>query len=141
MKHSSGYDEVQSYFGGHARLLRFKSVCDHRGRLLPFNFEVLPFLPQRIFWVSHVPAGSSRGEHAHQYGSQMMFCLSGEVDILMRTEAEEAEVCLAENSLGLLIGAGVWAKQTYKAEQATLLVLASERYNPASYMVRPRALP
>lgn len=130
--------ENQSYLGGLARLLRFADFCDQRGKLLPLDFKMLPFVPQRVFYVSRVPAGTVRGMHAHHRGSQLLFCVLGRIELLMRVGDEEATVCLTDDSSGLLIGPGVWAQQTYQTENAVLMVLASEPYDPTSYIAEPR---
>lgn len=127
------YSEARTYFGARARLLRFRDFADSRGKLAPLPFDGLPFVPQRSFFVTHVPAGTVRGRHGHRTGNQLLFCLCGRIEVSMRAGGEEAKVNLADDSCGLLIGPGIWAQQTYLTEHAVLLVLASDIYDPASY--------
>lgn len=101
--------------------------------MLPLEFDSLPFLPCRFFTVAGVPAGTQRGGHGHRFGAQLLVCLQGRIDILMRCGNENAETVLERAGPGLLLGSGIWCRQTYVSADAVLLVLASHPYDPASY--------
>src|SRR3546814_3738939 len=94
-----------------------------------------PVTPRRAFTVHGVPAGTSRGGHAHARGQQLLVCLSGEVIVELRFRGEIEQVRLARPNNALLVDAGVWARQTY-LDDAVLLVLASEPYDADSYQDR-----
>lgn len=132
--HRSLQATIETYFGGRACLLALPAKVEERGTLLPLEFDALPFTPRRCFSVGNVLPGTARGRHAHRTASQFLVCLSGRIRILMRADGEDVEIDLADNSSGLLIGPGIWAQQTYMTENAVLLVLASEAYDPASYV-------
>ena len=123
-----------SWFGGRARLVDLPIHSDERGNLLPLDFDRLPFMPRRVFTVTGVPAGSIRGEHGHRSGEQLLICLQGKIDLLLRKGDEDATTALNPAGPGLLLGAGVWCRQTYLVSNSVLLVLASEPYDPESYM-------
>lgn len=126
--------EAERYLGGRATLWRFPVFRDQRGCLCPHPFHHMPFMPQRSFVVSQVPAGTVRGGHAHRTARQLLFCVAGRIDVLMRAGGEEAGVVLADGACGLLLEAGVWAQQTYAAEHSVLLVYASEPFDPGGYV-------
>lgn len=107
---------------------------DIRGSLLPIEFHQLPFTPKRIFTVAGMTAGTVRGGHSHRWGQQLLICLRGQIDLLLRHDGRETNLSLMPDEQGLLIGSGVWHSQTYVAEDSVLLVLASEPYNPESYV-------
>jgi hypothetical protein len=46
-------------------------------------------------------------------------------------------VGLVRATLGLYLGPGVWSEQTYEVAGAQLCVLASEPFDPASYVLAP----
>lgn len=123
-----------SWFGGRARLVDLPIHSDERGNLLPLDFDRLPFMPRRVFTVTGVPAGSIRGEHGHRSGEQLLICLQGKIDLLLRKGDEDATTALTPAGPGLLLGAGVWCRQTYLVSNSVLLVLASEPYDPESYI-------
>lgn len=122
------------YFGGRARLIPCASHADSRGVLLPFYFDQMPFQPCRSFAMANVPAGAVRGGHAHRSGMQMLVCLQGRIEILMRHQDEAATFVLQPASFSLAFGPGVWCQQTYLVEGSVLLVFASEPYDPESYL-------
>lgn len=122
------------FFGGRARRVACSAHVDERGRLQPFYFDQLPFLPCRVFAVADVPAGTARGGHAHRSGLQLLFCLQGCIEILLRWRQEEVMLVLEPGSPGLLFGPGVWCRQTYRVAGSVLLAFASEPHDPASYV-------
>lgn len=101
--------------------------------LLPLDFLSLPFQPCRLFTVSNVPAGVHRGGHGHHVGAQLLICLEGRIDLWMRQATEQARTALVPGGPGLLLGPGIWCRQTYATAGSVLLVLASDPYDPASY--------
>ena len=122
-----------AWFGGAARLVPCHVHVDQRGALLPLEFDQLPFRPRRVFTVAGVPAGTVRGGHGHRAGQQLLFCLQGRIEALLRWRNEQARSVLVQGGPGLLIGLGVWCRQTYLDEGSVLLVLASEPYDPRAY--------
>lgn len=125
----------RQFFAGKAELIQLSVVSDDRGALLPIDFSKLPFQPCRIFVTHDVPAGTTRGGHAHKRGSQLLVRLTGRLKISMRYNGH-MDICFLERAgLGLLIGPGVWSEQTYLEPATTLLVLASTPYDPKSYLV------
>jgi hypothetical protein len=123
------------FLGGRAQLIELSVKSDKRGDLLPIPFDQLPFVPRRVFAVSDVPVGTRRGGHAHRSGVQLLICLQGRVEVLLRVSAAVTErLVLQADGTGLLFEAGVWCQQTYLDANTVLLALASEPYNPASYV-------
>lgn len=127
-------NEPAAILGGQVRFLRVPVVSDPRGSLMPLDFSRLPFVPCRFFVVTGVPAGTVRGGHALTRGWQLLVCLSGQIDVRVRRPGEEQVVTLTAGSGGLLIASMVWAEQTYREPGSTLLVLASEPYDPSTYV-------
>jgi oxalate decarboxylase/phosphoglucose isomerase-like protein (cupin superfamily) len=118
-------------------IVRLERRADARGTLIPIEFSSLPFAPRRIFAVTDVPAGTTRGQHAHRRASQVLICLSGHVRVELRRGGKRTIVDLENASTGLLILPGTWASQTYVLPQTTLLVLANEPYDPDDYLNEP----
>jgi hypothetical protein len=123
----------QKWFNGLAFLVDIPHHIDGRGMLTPFDFEGLPFRPQRIFTVSNVPVGTVRGKHGHLEGTQLLFCIQGEIQLLLRYKDQEVAICLKPCTSGLLFKSGIWCQQTYSAPDSVMLAFADSPYNPASY--------
>lgn len=131
----SSYKRV--FYEDKVELVQLSERLDERGVLLPIDFSTLPFQPRRVFITHDVPAGTTRGGHAHKEESQLLIRLTGQLQVAMRYNSQ-LEVCLLERSdVGLLIGPGVWSEQTYLEPGTTLLVLANTPYDPASYLRDP----
>lgn len=130
-------EHPREFFGGQARLVACPGHADARGILTPFAFDQLPFVPCRAFTVSDTPAGGVRGGHGHRAGMQLLVCLHGRIEVLMRHQGEEAALTLESAAHGLLVGPNVWCQQRYVTAGSVLLVFASEPYDPASYIREP----
>ncbi|MFI4936014.1 MAG: sugar 3,4-ketoisomerase [Caulobacterales bacterium] len=122
------------FFAGRARLIACPVITDARGSLTALPFEDMPFVPCRVFAVSGAAVGTRRGGHAHRSGEQFLVCLAGRIEVLLRLEGKAERVTLEAGGPGLLIGPGVWSRQTYLEAGAVLLALASEPYDPTSYV-------
>ena len=98
--------ENAEWFDGAARLVRNPARTDPRGTLTPFYFDRLPFSPRRCFTVTGVPSGTARGGHAHRTGMQLLVCLHGRIDVLMRYRGTETTVVLDAPDRGVVFGCG-----------------------------------
>ena len=108
---------------------------DARGNLLVGQApDQLPFVPVRFFVVSGVPVDSTRGTHAHRSCEQVLICLAGRVDVTSNDGTTLAEYTLEPSSHALHIPPLVWGSQTYRTDDAILLVLASQQYDAAEYI-------
>lgn len=124
---------MDTTFTSKVRLIQLKRHNDERGSLLPVEFEDLPFIPKRMFTITGMSAGTVRGEHGHHTGQQLLICLHGSIDIILRKDKDETHLTLIPDGPGLLIDSGIWCKQTYMTDKTVLLVLASEPYRADSY--------
>lgn len=110
-------------------------VGDLRGNLSFAEFEKeLPFLVKRCFWIFAVPSGDVRGEHAHKHCHQFLICIAGSVTVLLDDGNARAEILLDSPSRGLHIRPGVWGTQYRYSDDAVLMVLASDLYDPDDYI-------
>ena len=116
-------------------LYRLPQVDDLRGNLSFGEVgEQVPFAVKRYFVVYGVPSKNIRGEHAHRALHQFLICVHGRCHVVADDGVNRQEFVLDRPSLGLHIPPMVWASQYKYSEDAVLLVLASESYDPASYI-------
>lgn len=117
-----------------AEWIKMPQIREARGNLVEIDFSALPFLPRRIFYVSNVPAGTVRGEHAHREGQQIIFCLSGAIEVELRSGNTREFVVCTDNGMGLLIHPGTWSNQSYVKENSLILVVCSHAFTENSYV-------
>ncbi len=116
-------------------LVKFKEVRDKYGHLTPIEGKVdIPFEIKRVYYISKVEQGVTRGFHSHRKLHQVLICLNGSVKIRLKNPDSEEVVELNEPSLGLYIGPYIWREMFDFTEGSVLLVLASEYYDEDDYI-------
>ncbi|MBK8506873.1 MAG: WxcM-like domain-containing protein [Saprospiraceae bacterium] len=103
-------------------------VCEPRGSLVEIEFDMLPFTPRRVFYISNVPIGMERGGHSHIHGKQILFCISGRVMVEVVVGANRQEFICEPNGKGLFIDEGIWARQNYLEKDSTIMVVCSHQF-------------
>tara|TARA_B110000503_G_scaffold24161_1_gene38011 strand:- start:8937 stop:9326 length:390 start_codon:yes stop_codon:yes gene_type:complete len=124
----------QSYFDGRVTVLHFKGVEDSRGVLVPVDFAALNFSPIRSFLVN-CKHGARRGGHAHRTGTQLMLCVSGEIQVDFSLNSEEGSVVLGRDANALMLCAPVWSSQIYLGDSPSLIVFSDFSFNPSDYII------
>ena len=110
-----------------------ENFSDNRGDLRPLDFDRLPFLPKRLFIVSNVPKGETRGCHAHFKTRQFLICLEGEIEVILDDGKTKSSITLTPAE-GVYVPELVWDSQIFKTDNDILLVLASTHYNKSDYI-------
>ncbi len=116
-------------------LHRLVRADDLRGSLV--SGEVgshIPFEPRRFFSVMRVPSKDVRGAHAHRLCEQFLVCQAGSVAVVVDDGRVREEVILEDPQLGLYVPPLVWSVQYRYTQDAILLVLASDPYEPHDYI-------
>ena len=116
-------------------LHRLPQVHDLRGDL-SFG-EVanqIPFEIRRYFLVYGVASKEIRGEHAHRSLHQFLICVHGRCHVVADDGSNRQEFVLDSPTIGIYLPPMVWGIQYKYTEDAVLLVLASDRYDPAGYI-------
>ena len=108
---------------------------DARGRLFVVPTGAMPFIPRRVFWIRDVPAGTERGGHAHVSCAEVVFAVSGSVEICVDDgRGLRRTFVLDRPDAGLFIGPEVWCELRHFHPGTVCLVLASEAYQPEGYI-------
>jgi dTDP-4-dehydrorhamnose 3,5-epimerase-like enzyme len=117
------------------RLYALKQVRDPRGDLCVAEAgSDVPFAVQRSFLIYNVPSAETRGEHAHRQCAQFLMAVRGSLRVAVDDGANREEFSLDQPHLGLYLPPMVWGAQYHYSKDAMLLVLASDRYDPADYI-------
>ncbi len=110
-------------------------ITDMRGSLSFAEYgQFLPFVPKRYFLVFDVANKEIRGEHAHKTLHQFIVCVKGSCSIVVDNGRISQEILLNKPNIGVHLPPMVWGIQYKYTEDAVLLVLASDTYNPDDYI-------
>lgn len=124
----------RSLFSGKARFVEATGLRDPRGVLTPVDLAGLDFSPVRAFSVVAPPDGAVRGGHGHRRGRQLLLRVAGSIEIELRHAGETEHVVLDEATPALLIEPPVWARQSYRAGGASMVVFADTPFDPDDYI-------
>jgi hypothetical protein len=94
----------------------------------------IPFQVRRVFALYQVPAGQTRGEHAHRTCHQFVVMLAGGSTISIDEGAETCEERLDRPTQGLYVPPLVWIELRDFTPDAICLVLTSEHFDEADYI-------
>jgi serine acetyltransferase/dTDP-4-dehydrorhamnose 3,5-epimerase-like enzyme len=116
-------------------LHQLPQVDDLRGNLSFGEIgRQVPFEVKRYFLVYGVASKEIRGEHAHRALDQFLICVHGRCHVVADDGANRQEFILDAPSTGLHLAPLVWATEYKYSPDAVLLVLASNFYDPESYI-------
>jgi len=116
-------------------LFHFSPIGDRNGHITVVNNNIeLPFAIKRIFYLYDIPAGESRGAHAHKECHQFLVAASGAFEVLLDDGMTKRQVLLNRPDIGLHIPPGIWASEINFSSGSICLVLASHDYNEDDYL-------
>ena len=116
-------------------VLDFPKQSDPRGNLTFVEGERhVPFDIRRIFYLYDVPAGGSRGAHAHRTLQQCLICVSGTFEVALDDGRHRDRVLLDRPWKGLLVPPMIWAAEENFAPGTVCLVLTSDLYREDDYV-------
>jgi dTDP-4-dehydrorhamnose 3,5-epimerase-like enzyme len=115
-----------------AKLIDLKTFSDKRGNLTVIE-KVIPFAIKRIFYIYGVD-DSLRGGHRHHKTVQAAICLKGSCVVSNNDGTKKEDFHLNKPSICLLIEPNDWHTMHDFTEDAILMVLASEYFDPDDYI-------
>jgi dTDP-4-dehydrorhamnose 3,5-epimerase-like enzyme len=115
-----------------AHLIDLQTFTDTRGNLTVIE-KSIPFAIKRIFYIYGVDK-SVRGGHRHRTTVQAAICLQGKCTIYNNNNLREDEFVLDTPSKCLIINPEDWHKMYDFSDNAILMVLASEFFDPQDYI-------
>ena len=117
-------------------LEEFESYTDSRGKLNVAQLDHLSqdFSIKRVFWITDVPEGTIRGEHANCECTELLVAVSGKVSLWLTDGREEWNITLSDPNQGLYIPPMVWCKLYDFSSDATIVCMADKEYDPEQYI-------
>lgn len=120
-----------------AKILRFPSFRDHRGELFVVESErEIPFALRRIYYITHVPKGERRGQHAHRERSTVYIAVHGTFSLLVEDGFQKQEYSLSTPDEGLYVPPLRWIEVFDFSPDGVCLALASDLYDPNDYITK-----
>ncbi len=116
------------------RLIELPTVPDPRGKLSIVESErQIPFEIKRFYYLYDVPAGATRGGHAHRTLEQFVVGMSGSFDVRLSDGSEDVHVTLRQPNVGLYIPSMIWRDMVNFSYGSVCAVLASDFYDEPDY--------
>lgn len=116
-------------------IIEFPKITDPRGNLtVAEGMRHVPFGVSRVYWTYDVPAGESRGGHAHKHCREVITAISGSFTVTLDDGTERRSFHLNHPWQGLLVEAGVWRTLDDFSSGAVCLVLASDPFCEDDYI-------
>lgn len=113
--------------------MNLKIISDVDGILVPIEFKDLPFVPQRIFYVTNVPAGEIRGQHAHYQTEQILICLKGYIKVGIH-DGDLWNTSFIGPNESIYIKKMEWDYQQFLTGNDILLSICSTNYDKSDYI-------
>ena len=108
---------------------------DARGSLTIVEAQKdFPFSVDRVYWLHSVPEGAERGYHASRSCYEYLVAMSGSVEIILEDNEGRHNYLLCKKDEGLIVPPYTWIELKNFSADAVLLVLASDGYQPESYI-------
>ena len=98
------------------------------------NGKNIPFAVQRVYYLYDVPAGESRGGHAHKELRQLIVAASGSFNVVLFDGKVKRTFTMNRPFHGLLVPPGIWRELDDFSSGSVCLVLASETYTENDYI-------
>ncbi len=121
---------------GRARIVELPEIReDERGAMaVAVCGEQVPFVVRRSFIIFDVPAGITRGKHAHHRCEQFLICMAGALDLEATDANGTASFQLLGPTQGLYVPTLTWLSIKPAEAGTVVLVLASDDYDKADYI-------
>ncbi len=107
---------------------------DERGLMGVLEQQQVPFDIQRLFWLSNIPFGEKRGEHAHRRCRQFIICARGSVACAVEVLGQEKESRLLSAGDTYNLETLTWLTLSDFSADALVIVLADEPYDESEYI-------
>jgi hypothetical protein len=108
--------------------------CEKGNLTVTENGKNIPFDVQRVYYLYDMPAGESRGGHAHKELKQLIVAASGSFNVVLFDGKIKRTVTLNRPFNGLLVVPGIWRELDDFSSGSVCLVLASCKYDENDYV-------
>lgn len=116
-------------------LIKLPEIKDSRGNLsfIESNKNI-PFEIKRIYYIYEVPVNQERAAHAHKELNQIIFCLSGSLEIVLDDGSNKKTIILDSPSEGLFMSSKIWRDIKFCKKSSLCMVVADQYYDENDYI-------
>jgi oxalate decarboxylase/phosphoglucose isomerase-like protein (cupin superfamily) len=112
----------------------FPVFAEPRGSLGVVEFESLPFVPKRFFWLFGVGPGFARASHAHKLCEQFLVVQNGSITAkVTNSEGRVFEFNLTAGQ-SIYLRPRLWLELENFSPDAVVGVMASHAYESSDYI-------
>lgn len=97
------------------------------------ELEKVPFQVKRIYWINNFVPGTERGFHAHKNLEQVLILQSGKIQLSLFWGTQKFDIDMKVGE-AYYLPSGFWRVLSNASDNALLLVLASQKYEPDDYI-------
>ena len=116
-------------------VIELPTVTDARGSLSFFEgTRHVPFAIARVFYLHGLPAGASRGAHAHLQCEQFLIPMTGALTVCLDDGQDRIDVRLESRTAGLYVPPMIWATERHFSADTVCMVFASHEYESEDYI-------
>lgn len=117
------------------KIIEIKTYQDNRGKLSVLEKNI-PFEIKRVFYIYDVD-NSVRGKHRHHKTIQAAICIHGSCKITSDNSKKTETFCMDKPNKCLFLYPEDYHWMHDFSNNAILLVLASEKFDPNDYIYEP----
>jgi hypothetical protein len=112
-----------------AEICAFPAHVDGRGTLVPIELDEVDFQVRRVFTVTGVAGGSTRGDHVTDC-RELIVLVSGEIEVTTGSADSWRRVTLDRPGASIELEAGLFVRYRLRDDRSVILVLTDESYCP-----------
>ncbi len=117
------------------QIFHFDTFCDPRGKLYVFESSA-QFQIRRVFFISQVPPGATRGNHALKRSNEILVLTAGACRIDLYDGKTRRTVSMSTPSDALYVPKMTWLKLYDFSTDCVLTVLADQPYDRGEILDR-----
>ncbi|NDW10430.1 WxcM-like domain-containing protein [Dysgonomonas sp. 520] len=115
--------------------IRLPVIENKAGNITPvLNNVDIPFEMRRVFYIYDIPAGETRGVHAHKYCHEILVAATGSFEVELDDGKNIRTVTLNHPMYALHIPPGIWATEKNYSSATVCLALTSDVYEEEDYI-------
>jgi quercetin dioxygenase-like cupin family protein len=106
---------------------------DSRGTLIPIYQKDFGKEFKRVMIFKDVPKDTSRGDHGHRKEKQLLFVLSGKIEVDTESFINRKKIILCEND-HIILNPLTWNRFKFLEKDSSMIVFGSEDYDEDEYI-------